>query len=666
MNTDLFEAIHANPWADAEGLVDLPALNADVSAAIEECVVRQRDVARSEPRALRSHSFVVIGPAGAGKTHLFARLRKRLGPKAVFVHIRPLLNSEMTARFVLGEIAKQLAFTTMGSRQVDALVGSLLAHLEGAASTFPRTFLEEFTRLGEHERARRLEEVIERVFALWQDLDEVYLQRLVSVPFGASASQRAALAWLSGRECDETQLARIGASSSMDESAVVPALRTISSVAALGAPIVLVFDQLENLVDGGDGRSRLLAYGNLASELVDSARGLVLVHMAIDTEWKAAIEPALGASQRSRIAMRTKLLALPTPAERDELLRLWAASVPDAAAPFPWPFGERRVARLRAALGMTPRMMLVECRAALESGAEDDPAPARDTAGAPLGATKPQDGAESIEEALAAEWGRQLDEARRVLDEAAATGQCVDPARLADGLAVASTFAPPLTVDVRLHEPAQLTWKAASGVVRMALLHHTSPRSLGATLAKLAALADKGPLLAVRERVHELRPTWKDTLAKRASLLGKGHAHWVALERDDASRLLALASMTSSARSGDVTDLGGRKVAVEAVRAWVVQALDVPSWPIMRAVLSPGDAPMNDADDGRPMPGPARAGVTLSVLVRLRVASVDRLVREVARIDRQSTRASVLHELEQAREKVRWFGTALVCAREEA
>jgi predicted ATPase len=52
--------------------------------------------------------LVVLGAPGAGKTHLFARLRQRLGPKAVFVHVRPLLNSEMTARFVLYEIAKQL------------------------------------------------------------------------------------------------------------------------------------------------------------------------------------------------------------------------------------------------------------------------------------------------------------------------------------------------------------------------------------------------------------------------------------------------------------------------------------------------------------------------------------------------------------------------------
>jgi len=665
MSSTLFDAIHADPWA--EQLVDLPSLNAEASAAIEESIVRQREVARTLPKELHSYSLVIVGPAGAGKTHLFARLRRRLGPKAVFVHIRPLLNSDMTARFVLHEIAKQLGYATLGSRQIDALVGSLLAHLEGAASTFPQTFLEEIRRLQEADRIRRLDDVTERVLEIWQDLDETYLRRLLEVPFGTPATQRAGLAWLSGRECDEAQLARIGAPASMEEAAVVPALRTLSAVASLGAPIVLAFDQLENLVDGDESKSRLLAYGNLAAELVDSARGVVLVHMAIDTEWKSALEPSLGASHRSRIAMRTKLLSLPTPAEREDLLRLWAGRVPDPSAPFPWPFGERRVTRLCTAPGMTPRMMLVECRTAIESGGIDESMPPPQPV--PIHPSKvPTDpeGTEGARDALAAEWERQLEEARRALDEMAAAGQCADAARIADGFAVASRFASPLTVEVKLREPAQLTWQTPAGPVRMALLHQNHPRSLGTSLAKLTALAEKGPVLALRERAHELRPTWKDSLAKRAALLAKKHARWLAFEREDAARLLALASILSAARSGDVTDLTGCKVSVESVRMWVADTLNVPSWPILKAITAPSEGEADEPGEASSEAGAPRSGSAMSVLLRLRVVSLDRLVREVARVDREATRSSVLQELERAGDRVRWFGLAVVCAREEA
>jgi hypothetical protein len=570
----------------------------------------------------------------------------------------------MTARFVLHEIAKQLGYATLGSRQIDALVGSLLAHLEGAASTFPRTFLEEIARLEEHERAQRLEAVTERVLGIWQDLDDTYLHRLLAVPFGTGATQRAGLAWLSGRECDEAQLARVGASASMEEAAIIPALRTLAAVASLGAPIVLVFDQLENLVDGDESKSRLHAYGNLAAELVDSARGVVLVHMAIDTEWAATLEPSLGASHRSRIAMRTKLLSLPTPAEREELLRLWTARLPNPAAPFPWPFGERRVARLCSAPGMTPRMMLVECRTAIESGCVDEPAPDSQTVLDPQPkASAALEGAESPQDALASEWGRQLELARRALDEMAEQGQCADPARIADGFAVAASLAAQLSVEVKLREPAQLTWRTPAGAVRMALLHQNHPRSLGTSLAKLTSLAEKGPLVVLRERAHELRPTWKDTLAKRAALLAKKHARWVVFEREDAARLLALASALSAARSGDVTDLTGRPIAVETVRTWATDALDIPSWPILKAIMTSTEGDAEDPVEGSPSPGATAQGSAMSVLLRMRLASLDRLVREVARIDRQATRASVLLELEHARDRVQWFGTSVVCVR---
>jgi hypothetical protein len=661
MSTTLFEAIHADPWA--EQIVDLPSLNADVSTSIEDATARQRDVARRQPKELRSSSLVVVGPPGAGKTHLFARLRQRLGPKAVFVHIRPLLNSEMTARFVLQEITKQLSYATMGLRQTDALVGSLLAHLGGAPAQFPRAFLDDLARLDGPERTRHLEEALESVLATWQDADESYLRRLLSVPFDAPATQRATMAWLSGRECDEAQLQRVGAHSSLQEEAVVPALRTLAAVASLGSPIVIVFDQLENLIDGQESRSRLLAYGNLAAELVDSARGVVLVHMAIDSEWHRAIEPALSGAQQSRIAMRTKALSLPTAHEREELLRLWAARDPNPKAPFPWPFGERRVARWCSAPGMTPRMLLVECRSALESGrSDDDPIVAgREVVGD--GVLVHLVGAEVLKDSLAEEWANQVESARRTLDQLAGEVQCADPARLADGFMSAAGFVSNLTLEVNLRATAQLGWCTSAGKLRMALLHQNHPRSLGGTLAKLATLAEKEPILALRERVHDLPPTWKDTLAKRAALLAQRKAKWVFLERDDTARLLALASMLTAARSGDITDSLGRPVPLEGVRRWVADTLEVASWPVLMA-LTEAPAELPDQPDAARV-GTFSPGIALGVLRRLRVASVDRLIREVARVDRAATRASTLLELEGASDRVLWIGATVVCMRGE-
>lgn len=88
-----FEHNHADPWARA--FFDLPSLNQSASDAIVSAISRVRSAAREERVEFRSSSLLLLGSAGAGKTHLFARLRRNLGPRAVFVYLRPLVGTEM-------------------------------------------------------------------------------------------------------------------------------------------------------------------------------------------------------------------------------------------------------------------------------------------------------------------------------------------------------------------------------------------------------------------------------------------------------------------------------------------------------------------------------------------------------------------------------------------
>jgi hypothetical protein len=650
MSSAFLEAIHADPWS--EDLVDLAELNAHASVAIETSVSRLRELARSQPSALRSTSMVVLGPPGAGKTHLFARLRRRFGPRAVFVHIRPLVHAELSVRFVLGETVRQLSYSTHSLKQIDALVGSLLAHLDGADVSFPSAFLSEYEALDEGTREERLEQALERVLERWQEADESYLRRLLRAPFAKPAEQRALLAWLSGRDCDVSQLVRIGATSSLADELCPAALKTLSAVAALGAPIVLVFDQLENLVEPGGSNGRLLAYGNLVAELADSMRGLMMVHMALDTEWSRAIEPAFNLSQRSRLLMQRQTLALPTPTQREELLRLWIERLEEREAPFPWPLGERRLARLRDEAGLTPRMLLVEFRTALQG--------------------EPEAEAEDPSVGLAAEWEQRLLAAHKLLDEASEQRTLVDAARLVDGLLACTRFVPSLSLKPSPpKDPAQLTLDRAGELRKVAVLQHGSHKSLGGALAKLTTLSSQHPVTAIRERAHELPPTWKDTREKRRKLLATRGAQWIDLDRENAARLLALDELLQCARSGDVTDARGQPVSEDSVVAWASAHLDPGGWSIARELSEGRVAPEVADEPSRPVTRPerevspsnvTRPGHALILLEKLRLASLDRIVREVTRIDAQATRATVIDELASS-DGVKWFGRSIVCAR---
>ncbi len=140
-----FENVHADAWGSS--FIDVPELNKDVTDAIKTAIQGVRRAAR-EKAELRTSSLLVLGPAGGGKTHLFARLRHQLGPRAVFVHLRPLVGTEMTPRYVLQQIVQQLGYDTSGLKQLDALVGSSLALLQGEKTLeMPRAILDEFEQL---------------------------------------------------------------------------------------------------------------------------------------------------------------------------------------------------------------------------------------------------------------------------------------------------------------------------------------------------------------------------------------------------------------------------------------------------------------------------------------------------------------------------------------
>src|SRR6185503_1682003 len=137
-------------------------------------------------------------------------------------------------------------------------------------------------------------------------------------------------AWLSGREPSHIELDRVGAPGPLADLEVLPALQTLGVAASFGAPLVLVFDQLENLAEEASKVARILAHARLVSELRDRMHGLVIVQMALDAEWMNRIHPALHASDRDRLEETIKTLSLPTAEERLSLLRRWRDELPPA------------------------------------------------------------------------------------------------------------------------------------------------------------------------------------------------------------------------------------------------------------------------------------------------------------------------------------------------
>jgi hypothetical protein len=669
MSENFLTALHADPWNNR--LLDLPSLNARASDAVEAAVIQLQERARTEPSELRSVSQVYLGPPGAGKTHLFSRLRKRLGPRAVFVHIRPLLHAGLTPAFILNEAVMQLSQSSYGHSQAIALVGSLIGHTRQESAAFPMAHLMALQELSEKERKKSLEDALEKVLESFPDLDDVYIERLLNLPFCTSRERRATLAWLAGQDCDPSQLERIGAASSLGSEHAVRALRTLGCVASLGAPLVLVFDQLENLIQGDREEERINQYGNLISELVDATRGLLIVQMALDSEWEQGIETRLNLSQRSRVVMSKRSIALPTAQESHQLLEMWHGAIERPLRPLPWPFSDSELRRLLLLPGLTPRMLL----SALSE--------ARD--GSPIGLLQESSTGESrhldLNEVLNTEWSARNAAAHRIIDQVEERRGAIDSRRLSDGILTASTFDPSLALRSSGDDHIQIEAEDKSGRF-LCILHQSHHSSVNATLDRVLALRTDKKGVVLREQWRPFSPSWKVTLQRQSEVLARDSITWFELSRQDTALLLALEDFVQASLSHDICDGIGRPVSPEAVRKFISSEIRPGDWSLLQALSSKtpnfvdGDQPdeleVTRQIDGVPAPIPIEpldpSALTISpvqaIVQRLRVASLDRVIREALRINPDYGRTFVIRSLKAMGPTLKWHGRNIVALEE--
>ena len=302
---------------------------------------------------------------------------------------------------------------------------------------------------------------------------------------------------------------------------------------------------------------------------------------------------------------------------------------------------------------------------------------------------------------IVSEWLGRLRAARENVRDTSADRMPLHPARLADGVLALGRFVPGMSIKPTAKPPAQLSLEVGERTERIAIVQESNQRSLAAAIARLTRVAEQAHVVVLREGSRELPESWAETVRRRGTLLETGRARWVELEAEDCARLLALASFLQAARSGDVSDSRGLPVSEAEVTDWVESTLDVPGWPLSRALAgkataepsAPAAAPASGPEvasgpqaspgrehvvpesfiqelggSGRRAPArraaPDRLATALPTLQRLRVASFERLVREVLRVDPGASRASVLAELDAAGDTVRWLGRSIVFLRE--
>jgi hypothetical protein len=658
-----FDSEHVDAWSD--DVADVESLNASVSDSILTGLETVRRDARQAPTKLKSQCLLVLGPAGAGKTHLFARLRRRSGPRAAFVLLRPEVGTEPTTRHVLAAAVDALRHKPANhdETQLDILVGAALALQRGHGSRFPTAHLDELRNASDSAREQQISDTVDAVAKHFPEIDETWLQRLLTVPTASPVQRRALLTWLSGREPEQLQLERLGLKEPMPDSSVLPALKTLAIIAAQSTPLVLMFDQLENLVQDDETTSRITAYSTLISELYDSVRGLVILQMALDGEWQQRISPALAASHRSRLERDRQLLSLPTEQQRSELIDAWTRALPASERkPPPWPLSDKEWQVWGKGPGVTPRTLMVACREAL----------ARGDAPATVAPPPEEPSTDALDTRLDELWKAALVEARVVSKQATDETRPIDRERVLGGLvgALRLSGAPPMSMKSG-KQPHDLRLGDERSGTDLYVIQQGNGRSAAASMQKAATAAQSRRVVALREASRPVPSSWAKCLDGLSLLQQSSHGQWVELSPNEVNDLLALSGLLASARSQDLSGRDGKPIPESEVHDWVKRRLEPRGWPAVASILTttPRDAsaassagavtppPKTPAQVPLPM---ASDGSVPGILRRLRLASVDRLVREARLITRDRTRAEVLTELRALGGDVRWFGRSIV------
>jgi hypothetical protein len=422
----------------------------------------------------------------------------------------------------------------------------------------------------------------------------------------------------------------------MPKKLMPAALGTISNVAAVGTPMMIVFDQLEVLETS---RDHILAYGNTLVSLTEPPMGgLLAVQMVIDTEWDRAIKTTFSTGLRARLDVNRMALALPTASQRKALWEGWRERA-GTQLPFPAPLSNDGWMRLEHQQGVTPGMMLKQFHFPDENGAEHPPAT-------------------SLQE----QWDAEC----KAVNQDRNAHEFADESRLRDGLIEALNTAEGAKVNATTDS---IEVKATSDAC-LVLWQSASFQTLNGALKKWATKTKTARVVLVRERDCPLKPTWKSTLQQLQAFCSTPNGAFVEVSREDVVRLLTLARFLGKARARDITGPDGSPCDLETIQDWIVRTLRPYDWPVIKECLEPQThettTPETVKPTTKPKPAPKKKSaptesLALSIVRELRLASVDRVMHDARKKQPDAQPETILTQLECP--EIEWFGRSIVAIR---
>ncbi|MGK7921473.1 MAG: P-loop NTPase fold protein [Trichodesmium sp.] len=230
-------------------------------------------------------TLILTGDSGSGKSYLLGRIKKLFNTKAFFVYIDPWPDSDYIWRHILRQTVDSLMKIPEG--QTDS---QLLLWLQGLLA-FPNSSL--------------LKKIIGERRVFIRHLKSIYnsgiynpndffsaLYHLLNPKYVSIACE-----WLRGDDLEEDDLKSLGIKSSIDsEDAAQKIMTNLGIISAASQPIVLCFDNLDNIPRLLNGTLDLQALFNVNSSIhTHYPQNFLIIISIITSTWKQnseLIQPA--------------------------------------------------------------------------------------------------------------------------------------------------------------------------------------------------------------------------------------------------------------------------------------------------------------------------------------------------------------------------------------
>lgn len=258
----------------------------------------------------RTRTVMLEGETGSGKTYLLGRIKRTLNTKAFFVYIEPFTASDFIWRHILRYTVDSLLEVPEGQKD-----SQLVIWLQGLSEFKNRSFLDWIRG----ERQIFIRKLLESYPTGIYNAQEFFgvLYDLTNPRLASFACE-----WLRGDDLDEETLRRLGVKNAIEtEDAAQKMLSNFGRIAAATQPIVLCFDQLDNIARQSDGLIDLPTLFTINSVIHNQKLKNFLIIISIITDTWRQNSQRIPPTDRDRIDAMVQLKQITL----DQAEALWAS-----------------------------------------------------------------------------------------------------------------------------------------------------------------------------------------------------------------------------------------------------------------------------------------------------------------------------------------------------